>query len=287
MMRVGLLALVFVLMGAAARADDSGLMPPDGFLQAWTREGTPRVFTEADLYGHIDGGAEVFLELGFEQLTLQRFRNGGDEFTVEIYRMRDPVAATGIYLMKCGRETPDARLAARHTVSRYQLLLQRHRYYLTVNNVSGSERHVPALTRFAAYITEKLPADQPFTLPRLLPTSGLVAGSIRVIRGAFTLQALYTLGEGDMLSLGGTTTAVAGDYQPAGHEPYTLIVAEYPDASAARRAFLYVQNHLDRYLSIVGRTQTRLVLRDYANEFAMIELAGQRVDVKVRLKSQP
>ncbi len=41
---------------------------------------------------------------------------------VEIYRMADPVAATGIYLMKCGKETRDASFTERHTVNRHQLM---------------------------------------------------------------------------------------------------------------------------------------------------------------------
>jgi len=99
-----------------------------------------KVFTSEDLYGHINGGAEAFLELGFEQLTVQKYRDGANELAVEIYRMTDPTAARGIYLARCGRETPDQALRERHTASRQQVLLQRHRYYMVVYNTAGGAR---------------------------------------------------------------------------------------------------------------------------------------------------
>ena len=51
-----------------------------------------------------------------------------------------------------------------------------------------------------------------------------------------SLQALYTLGDGDILQLGGTITAAAGDYKDAAGA-ITLIVADYPTPAAATAAF--------------------------------------------------
>src|ERR1035437_10095412 len=123
------LALVISGVPAAARAfpgqaaarpsGDAALMPAESAASGWKTTDPLRVFTRADLYGYIDGGAELFLELGFDELTLQKYRNGANEFAVEISRMTDPAAATGIYLMKCGKETRDPAFKERHTLNRH------------------------------------------------------------------------------------------------------------------------------------------------------------------------
>ena len=123
----------------AKGAGDAALMPAESAVAGWKKVETSRVFTKADLYGYIDGGAEVFLEFGFDQLTLQKYANGPSVIAVEVYRMADPVASTGIYLMKCGKETRDPSFKERHTINRHQLMFVRNRYYVTINNLSGAE----------------------------------------------------------------------------------------------------------------------------------------------------
>ena len=78
-------------------ADD--LMPPDGFLGSWQSSDERRTFTTESLYDHIDGGAELFLELGFDRVEVQHYTAGEAEVAVEVYLMRDSPAALGIYGM--------------------------------------------------------------------------------------------------------------------------------------------------------------------------------------------
>jgi hypothetical protein len=283
-----LLATLTTAATAAPQASgDSKLMPPDGFQNGWAKAGPPRVFTSADLYGHINGGAEAFLEVGFEQLTVQRYRSGAEEVTVELYRMTDPAAARGIYLARCGTEARDPGLRERHTVSRQQLLLQRHRYYLIVSNVSGAAATAPMLVKAAAEVAFKLPADTPVPALDLLPKTGLVPGSERLLRGPFGLQAIYTLGDGDMLQLGGTITAVSGDYRDAALGPHTRIVAEYPTETAATGAFKSIRASLDSYLKPLTATDARLVFQDFEKKFGVVSVAGRRLTVVVHLAKPP
>ena len=183
-----LVAIALVMLGSSSAlaqkaAGDSALLPPDGFAGAWKKNGPTKVFTSEDLYGHINGGAEAFLELGFDQLTVQKYRDGANELTAEIYRMTDPTAARGIYLARCGKETPDPALKERHTASRQQILLQRNRYYVVLYNTAGGAANAPMLVKAAQAIVPKMPADAPVAALSLLPPAGLVPGSARIIRG--------------------------------------------------------------------------------------------------------
>ncbi len=281
-----LVSLSLFIPASSFAADDTTVLPPDGGVAGWKKVDAPKRFTQADLYGYIDGGAELFLEYGFEQLTVQKYRNGADDVTVEAYRMTDPAAAGGIYLMKAGKETPAPGFRERHTANRYQLLFCRNRYFVIVNNLSGKEALAPVQVTFASYIAGKLPAASPLTDLQIRPREGLVPGSARLVRGAYGLQAVYTLGEGDILLLERKLTAATGDYKSAKGN-YTLIVASYPDAALARRAFEHLQKNLDRYLKVVDQKPDRFVFEDYAKKFGVVTVAGKRLEARVKLAARP
>ncbi len=285
-----LLLSLFLLVLAPVHAvapDDIALLPPDAFLGTWKKADPPKRFTEADLHGYIDGGAELFLEYGFEQLTVQKYRNGSDDFAVEMYRMTDPPAALGIYLMKAGKPAPVAGFVQPHsTGNRYQVMFCRNRYFVIVNNLSGKEPLAPAQTKFAAYIASKLPADAAITELDLLPRAGLVPGSARLVRGAYGLQSVYTLGDGDILLLERKRTAASGDYKSA-TAAYSLIVANYADAAQAKRAFDHLQKNLDRYLKIVDQKPDRFVFEDYSKKYGIVTVTGRRLEARVKLAQRP
>jgi len=293
---VAAIAAVGVVVARAAAPLDAALLPPDRFLGVWGRVAAPVAFTRADLYGRINGGAEVFLELGFEQLVVQRYHNAagatpggsnptGAEVEVEIYRMADATAARGIYLARRGKEARDPTLRERHTVGRHQLMLQRDRYFVVVTNRSGAD--VAVLVRFGRQVATGIPVDGSVPALSLLPREGLVAGSERLLRGAVGLQATYTLGEGDLLQLGGATTAAAADYRDAARGPHTRIVAEYGTAAAALAVLRHVKTNLDTYLKAVSATDTRLVFTDYEKKYGVVAVTGRCLEVVVHLTQPP
>ena len=283
---IGLLLASRLPSGAQKAAGDALLLPAEGFAGAWKKNGPTKVFTSEDLYGHINGGAEAFLELGFEQLTVQKYKDGANELAVEIYRMSDTTSARGIYLSKCGKETPDPALKDRHTASRQQILLQRNRYYLVLYNTAGGAANAPMLVKAAQAITPKLPVDAPVPVLDVLPAAGLVPGSARVIRGPVSLQALYTLGDGDILQLGGKITGAAGDYKDATGAT-TIIIVDYPTPAAVAAAFKHLTTNLDSYLKPTSTTATKLVFQDYEKKFGVVTVAGRRMQVRLHLTKPP
>jgi len=285
-----LITLTVLVTGVAIAqkpaAGDAALLPLDGFSGAWKKNGPMRVFTSEDLYGHINGGAEAFLELGFEQLTVQKYRDGANELTVDLYRMTDPTAARGIYLARCGKETPVPGLRERHTSSRHQILLQRGRYYLVLSNTAGGAANAPALAKAAQAMVVRMPADAQVPALGLLRQPGLVPGSARLIRGPVGLQALYTLGDGDILQLGGRVTAVAGDYKDASGSS-TLLLVDYPTPAAAAAAFTHLKANLDTYLKATSATDAKLVFQDYDKKFGVASVAARRLEVRLHLTKPP
>src|SRR5438270_5808702 len=59
--------------------------------------GQPSLYKPDNLYEYIDGGADVYLLYDFQQLLHQQLKDGGAELTADIYEMRTPEDAFGIY----------------------------------------------------------------------------------------------------------------------------------------------------------------------------------------------
>lgn len=126
------LALVgFLVCGLSLLAAET---TPEGWKETERRE-----YTRNDLYGYIDGGAEIFLEYGFQKLTLIRYGLGKEELNVELYRMDNPEGALGIYLAKAGRETPLADFPTRNSGDRYQIMAVKGSTFALFNNPEGKE----------------------------------------------------------------------------------------------------------------------------------------------------
>jgi hypothetical protein len=279
-----LLAVVGVLLvalPATATADGTRelLAAP---VAGWTSAGPVRLFRGAELYGHIDGGAEIYLELGFVEAAVASWQRGKELLDVELYRMADAPAALGIYVGRCGAETPASGLTARHTVGRHQLQLVHGPFYAIVETAESSTVPASALVEIAMSVVTRLPAATACTVLDALPAEHRVAGSERVIRGPLGLAALITLGDGDILSQAGTVTAVQADYRASvGAPTMTLLLVRYPEAAAASRALEHIRKHLDSAITVTASAADRLDFLDYSRRAGTITLVGDRLEMRL------
>lgn len=281
---VGLLLALLVAGGASAATLS---LPESSAVPGWERQGQLRRFTAADLYGHINGGAELFLELGFEELLAQPYARGDQAIALEVYRMESPLAALAIYLFKCGEETPWPEIKARNSSTRFQAVLVRGDCFVLLNSFSGDDALRPNMAGLAGKLLEAVPAADPGDPFATLPSKGRINGSERLIRGEYSLQSLYTLGPGDVLQLGGEIFVVAADYLSDSGSPETRIRAVYPDTGRAARAFAHLLAVLDPAMEPLEQTGERLVFCDFAGRFGLAVLEGSVIEIRVNLTSSP
>lgn len=269
---------------------------PDSFKDIWVKDGPVLRFTGADLYGHINGGAEVFLELGFENLVVQRYKRTDESpgcVDVEIYWMTDPDAAIGVYLLHFGREERLPKFAPRHTANRYQVQYFMGNAYVKVNNPKAVAAAGHALPDFARHVARQLPAQETFIpddrpdIFESLPAKDRIEGSERIIRGPFTLERIFLLGPGDMLQLSEKVTAHAADYNDANDETYSRVAAIYSGNGEARAAFDHFCENLDANIEPLHRDDETLIFKDYSNRFGSLELQDNRIDLIVNKASNP
>lgn len=276
---LGLLAPGLVALQGGANPTVELLQGSLGGRQA---NGAIRLFRGAELYGHIDGGAEIFLELGFAELAVARLGHGKAEVGAELYRMADATAALGIYLARSGGETPDRRLAARHTVGRHQLQLVEGPFYLCLDTPEDTKVTAADLADVASAIVARLPRQAQPDVLGILPREGRIGGSERVVRGPVGLSSLITLGEGDILSFGGTVTAWMADYAATADVPaHTVLIADYPDAAAAGRAVAHLKAHLDPEVRLTPSSEERLSFVDYSGRAGLVEVQGERLTLRL------
>ena len=160
----------------------------------------------------------------------------------------------------------------------------RDRYFVIVDNPAGTPALAPVLVEFARFIASRLPVSRPVTAFDTLPKQGQIEGSRRLIRGPVALEAIATLGRGDILQLGGRIAAVAADYSDAGGK-HTVIIATYPDVQAAAAAFRNLTANLDPEIKPLARRTARLprLRRDVRRRVA----PRPRLEITLRLRQQP
>jgi hypothetical protein len=70
---------------------------PDGTPPGWQHKGKECLFPRAALYQHIDGGAELNNQFGFDSLAVRDYAKDDYEVRVEIYKMNDPAGAGSVF----------------------------------------------------------------------------------------------------------------------------------------------------------------------------------------------
>lgn len=266
------------------------LPPAADFAPGWSL-GENQVFESGGLFDFIDGGAELFLEFGFRRVLVQRYLKAEAELTLEAYEMTDADAALGIYLMKCGLETPVAGLSVRNTGEPAQLTLLKGRYFLHVNNFGPGPDRLPEMVVLARRALEAVSDERPGSGLDRLPAEGLIPGSARLLRGPYALQSIVTLGEGDILSWRGQVIAVSGDYRaapgPGAGDVWTLIISPYPDEAASAAALAHLRANLDSYLEVTKEKAEGFVFKDFKQKFGTVLRKGKALEIRLGLANPP
>ncbi len=278
-------AVLGLLLALLAPAAGQEVVPGDGFAAGWIKSGPLRTFISEDLYNQIDGGAELFLEFGFERLFVQTYDDAGSELTAAIYKMKDATAALGIYLMKMGQETPFPEIAARNSSEEAQSAILKGRYFIQIDNFGDEPAPRSAAVALANAVLALIPDESPEPILARLPAEGRVPGSERLIRGQVGLLPYYTFGEGDILRLNGQNYAALADYDPKGGYPFTRLIIAYPDEAAASAAMEGLRAGLDQYLKPIKSSPGLLVFVDFQNKYGKVVLKGNVIEIGIRLAS--
>ncbi len=158
-------------------------------LEGWEPAADPEIYERTGLFGYIDGGAEIFLQYGFEAAAVLRFtkEEAGPEIAVEVCRMDSPADAFGIYSVKReGDERISRFIETENWVGPSQASFVKGRYYVSLlgDNRIG-ERDLEAAAAEVEQSVPGAPVEAEALLPAFaaLPIDGRIDASRRYIRG--------------------------------------------------------------------------------------------------------
>jgi hypothetical protein len=277
-----MIAALGIILAFSARLG-AQILPGDGFSAGWKKSAPLRTFISQDLFNHIDGGAELFLEFGFAKLIVQAYANGASELTAAVYEMENTTSALGIYLMKMGKETPFPEIAARNSSEDAQLTILKGRYFVQIDNFSDKPAPRATAVSLANALLSKLPDEKPIPVLDRLPAENRVPASERLIRGPYGLQPYFTFGEGDILQLNGKIFAALAEYRAADGSKYNRLIVPYADPAAAAAALEFLRANLDSYLKIVETSPGGFTFIDFQKKYGMVSLAGYVLDIRFKL----
>ena len=152
-------------------------------MAGWTRRGEIQRFGPGNLWEYINGGAEQYLSFGFQDLESAKYgRPNGATVMVDAYRMADRLHAFGIYAQESNPKRKPVKVGVEGRVGAAAVEFWAASHYVKI--VADPSKTVPPddLVGFARAVAAELgePGGMPAEVA-LVPTGGLVAGTIRFV----------------------------------------------------------------------------------------------------------
>ena len=145
----------------------------------------PLFFQPDNLYEHINGAAEAFIEYDFRQLVHQIYDCDGMEVAVDLYQMETTLDAFGIYSSERGRESEFLEIGLEGYQEGEVLNFVCDRYYLKLSAFAEDGAVGSLLRQIAEKIENRLPAGT--SMPKILalfPTEGKIPHSQSYVKTA-------------------------------------------------------------------------------------------------------
>jgi hypothetical protein len=141
------------------------------------------------LWGYINGGADLYFEYGFNSVTVQDIKISGSEFKVDIYRMKSPEAAYGIYSVSRFRCLHSNLLNQFDCSTPYQYIAARGNYFLSIANSTGSKEDLDTGLKIAQKYLEMM-GEPSMKIPGIFNDSIFEQGldDLKLIYGPLGMQ---------------------------------------------------------------------------------------------------
>lgn len=146
-------------------------------------------FNGASLWGYMNGGADIYLEYGFDILRVEEFSAEGENITLELFKMDDPVSAFGIYSIKIFRCRDKDVIARPDCLNPYQYQLAYGNYYVQLVNESGTgkvNKDMIAIVEVLIYKLDKAGLDLPVNY--LTDSLHFTLDEIKLLKGPLGVQ---------------------------------------------------------------------------------------------------
>ncbi len=208
---VFLLLLAFSLI-AQDSTNLEKLLPTHEVLGDFKLKQDVEAYDSEDLFFLINGGADLFLEYGFNSMVKADYRNENHNLLVEIYEMNDPPAAFGMYSMMQMRDDKPDSIGDAGQILNDHALFAKGKYLVKINADLPEDQAEALLKRMSDNIASKIVVQRfnPVLSLQLLPVTNYDLPELKYFRGPLGLNNIYPLSSKNIYDF---KEGVAGIYQ--------------------------------------------------------------------------
>ncbi len=141
------------------------------------------------LWGHINGGADIYLEYGFDKLLFQEVAWKGFEFRVEFYRMNSAESAFGIFSLSKYKCLSSDTLTKWMCITPFQVQGAVASYYISIANDKGTQEAQSVSTELFKIVLNKI-SESNYSFPSMFikPSLKLYLPMAKLIKGKLGIQ---------------------------------------------------------------------------------------------------
>ena len=206
---------------------------------------TPLVYHNGDKTTQFaaDAQAAARREYGFVSGEHADYTRGPESLAVNLYQMKDPSGAYGLYSYLRTTDMPAAGLAEHSSMSQYRALVLIGNLVLEVQgkNLPKANRDLKAL---AAAVAPRAESGLLPTIQQHVPTKGFVDRTDKYVLGPATLNQVFPLADGDWLGFSQGAEAETAKYRVNGRE-LDLVIADFPTPQTAAKKLAELQKQFD------------------------------------------
>jgi hypothetical protein len=182
-------------------------------------------------------------EYGFVSGENGDYKRGSDEMRVNLYRMKDPSGAYGLYSYLRTTDMPRAELSEHSSMSR------EHGAVLVGNvvlEVGGKDlpKNGAALKALVAAVAPHAESGLLPTIGDHIPTKGFIDRTDKYVLGAETLNQFFPLADGDWLGFSQGAEAETAKYRVNGRE-INFVIADFPTPQTAAKKLAELQKQFN------------------------------------------
>lgn len=189
-----MLVLVTVCAAAQQPAEDlSGYLPEEGEVAGWKLSEDPKNYCGDDLFLMIDGGADIYHEYGFRQVLRAEYLDVNEKsIKLEIYQMKSPASAYGIYSFKVGEGGKPLTIGHEARLQDYYLNFWKGDLLVTVIGLDSDAETVQAVVALAKAVDVRISysGKRPDLAEALLDAS-LGFSDAKYVRGPLGVMGSY------------------------------------------------------------------------------------------------
>lgn len=215
------------------------LIPGSNQIGNWSVKDSMSVYSDKDLYKYINGGADLYLEFGFNQVVSCFYMNPlASKIHIEVYEMVDSKAAYGIYTNNSSAIGKPIDLGAEAIQYDYYLHFWKSKYYVRCTSFIKNPGVIDTLKVFAGFIADKIEGKS--SRPEIMDAFknlGYEFKGVKYYRGQLGLRNIYNFSHG---SVAGFKEGISGRF-----DDNMAFVISYDDERSRREWFASLKGKMN------------------------------------------